>query len=163
MTLDVHDIPLGARVSFTGTERIADFARAVRAVEDALLEIQERKPSAFHSGGAAGIDTIAATTAAAWYPDAHHSLWLPGGFRHNGEALMMEVPFDSIVTVPGGPMPRNDALVANCDVLLAFPRSEREERRSGTWATIRRARAQGKLILLSPLSQVSVPPPRPLL
>ncbi len=35
---------------------------------------------------------------------------------------------------------RNQAMVNNCDMLLALPKGNREEQRSGTWMTIRMAR-----------------------
>jgi hypothetical protein len=55
--------------------------------------------------------------------------------------------------IPGGYMKRNDVLVAHADVLLAFPKTPQEELRSGTWATIRRARKAGVEVRLFPLSE----------
>lgn len=44
---------------------------------------------------------------------------------------------------PEAYLDRDHAMVDACDVLLAFPRSPREELRSGTWATVRYARKSG--------------------
>ena len=43
---------------------------------------------------------------------------------------------------------RNHAIVDETDVLLACPGGRREELRSGTWATVRFARKQGKRVIL---------------
>lgn len=54
-----------------------------------------------------------------------------------------------------GYMDRNDVLVNhpiyNCDILYGFPNQREEVLRSGTWATIRRARKTGKEVrIVSP-------------
>lgn len=43
---------------------------------------------------------------------------------------------------------RNSDIVRECDVLIAVPRSRDEILRSGTWATVRCARSEGKRIVL---------------
>ena len=48
-------------------------------------------------------------------------------------------------------MLRNDLTVSYTDVLLAVPATSVEERRSGTWATVRRARKAGCEIRFYPL------------
>jgi hypothetical protein len=45
---------------------------------------------------------------------------------------------------------RNHDIVDSCDVLVAAPRTDTELVRSGTWATIRYARKQGKLVSILP-------------
>jgi len=49
---------------------------------------------------------------------------------------------DTIELMPAGTsfMQRNDRIIELAHVLTAFPKTEREELRSGTWATIRRGR-----------------------
>lgn len=44
------------------------------------------------------------------------------------------------------PLERNQKIVDACDELIATPNTLQEELRSGTWATIRRARKAGKPI-----------------
>jgi hypothetical protein len=47
---------------------------------------------------------------------------------------------------------RNQVIVDQCDLLLATPKEFEEEVRSGTWATVRRARKAHKpLLVISPL------------
>jgi hypothetical protein len=43
---------------------------------------------------------------------------------------------------------RNRNIVDSSDILIAFPATETEELRSGTWATIRYARKQNKKIII---------------
>jgi hypothetical protein len=54
------------------------------------------------------------------------------------------------------PMPylrRNRMIVDSCDVLVAAPKSQHEQIRSGTWATIRYARAKVKpIVMLLPVA-----------
>lgn len=45
-------------------------------------------------------------------------------------------------------MVRNHAIVAESEVLIACPSTATEELRSGTWATVRRARKVGKRVFL---------------
>lgn len=46
---------------------------------------------------------------------------------------------------------RNEDIVRECDVLVAAPNELTEQRRSGTWATIRYARKAGKpVVILEP-------------
>lgn len=52
---------------------------------------------------------------------------------------------------PRLPLYRNEDIVAACDVLIAAPDTPGERTRSGTWATVRLARAgQKPLVLLLP-------------
>jgi hypothetical protein len=44
---------------------------------------------------------------------------------------------------PGPPLWRNGIIVSRSDVLVACPREAQEVTRSGTWATVRAARARG--------------------
>jgi predicted Rossmann fold nucleotide-binding protein DprA/Smf involved in DNA uptake len=46
------------------------------------------------------------------------------------------------------PLARNRRIVAECDLLIAAPRENLEEQRSGTWATIRYARQAGKPVVM---------------
>jgi hypothetical protein len=49
---------------------------------------------------------------------------------------------------PKPPLERNHSIVDSTDILIACPKSIKEELRSGTWATIRYARKKGKKILM---------------
>jgi hypothetical protein len=50
-------------------------------------------------------------------------------------------------------MARNDLMVADCTALIGFPYTLAEVHRSGTWATIRRARGAHRAIRLFPLRE----------
>lgn len=58
-------------------------------------------------------------------------------------------PKDSLVSLlPEKPfLERNHDIVDVCNLLIACPVSDKEERRSGTWATMRYARQRQKLVL----------------
>ena len=105
----------------------------------------------FHYGGAFGVDTWCASVATALYPEAAHILHVPLGCRWN-ERLERLYEFDEVIYVEGGYMKRNDSLVEAAGRLLAFPKTANEVLRSGTWATIRRARKAGVPVLMFPLS-----------
>lgn len=49
---------------------------------------------------------------------------------------------------PEHPLDRNKKIVDDGDMLIACPGEQFEERRSGTWATVRYARKQGKRIII---------------
>jgi hypothetical protein len=49
---------------------------------------------------------------------------------------------------PKPPLERNGDIVAECDFLIAAPAEDRDQVRSGTWATIREARRQGRPVVL---------------
>ena len=49
---------------------------------------------------------------------------------------------------PKPPMDRNTDIVLDGDCLIATPKEFEEVQRSGTWATVRRARRKGKLVYI---------------
>lgn len=53
-----------------------------------------------------------------------------------------DIPLDHarVNFAPMPPLTRNKIMAALCDILIATPREDTEVLRSGTWATIRRAR-----------------------
>lgn len=52
-------------------------------------------------------------------------------------------PFNGIIAEPIPALDRNDIIAGLADGLLAVPYSDTEDERSGTWATVRRARKRG--------------------
>jgi hypothetical protein len=107
-------------IGFTGTRegmsdcQIHQFERIVLALSYNLLE--------FHHGDAAGADRQARDL-------------ISGSFSR----------YIEIVAHPAGPDPlaRNREIVAESDILIAAPLTDKETIRSGTWATIRYARRAG--------------------
>lgn len=60
---------------------------------------------------------------------------------------------------PKPPLDRNRDIIAVSNILIATPKESREQRRSGTWATIRYAQAAGKTIyLISPNGDMQILP-----
>lgn len=57
-------------------------------------------------------------------------------------------PARDVVHPPRAPLTRNDDIVKVSAAMIGAPKSSREELRSGTWATVRRARAAGKPIAI---------------
>lgn len=56
--------------------------------------------------------------------------------------------FGDDVWVPRQYLDRNRDIARACDLLVACPRTGHEELRSGTWATVRYARAMGKPVII---------------
>lgn len=140
------------RYSVTGESDLSaysDVDRIKKMVEGYIRDLVPT-PTEFTTGAAYGIDSIAATVA---WTYLEHPIVLrvcePKGQRFNEGAREWGFVIEE---VEGGYMARNDRLVEHSDVLLAFPRSWREELRSGTWATVRRARKAGIEIRYFPLN-----------
>jgi hypothetical protein len=128
--------------AFTGPARTLSepeldvVVHAVKALED---------PTELRSGGAPGVDTAAAVAFFAFQKDARKVLVVPDEQPFNTKLLAL--PWDEVVRVraSGSPsnhyMARNEVLVGPPTThLLAFPETPHEVNRSGTWATVRRAR-----------------------
>jgi len=126
---------------------VTDLGR--RIVEEALRSIPS-VPEEFTTGGPYGVDTIAAEYGFQIYRHrcSIFRLCYPRGFAYNERTQDYA---NLIMAIDGGYLKRDDALVRYCNVLAAFPRTSNEERRSGTWATIRRARKAGRFIMVFPL------------
>jgi hypothetical protein len=61
----------------------------------------------------------------------------------------------SIVYQPRAPLERNSDIVNQVEMLFACPETKLEELRSGTWATVRRAKRKGiRVIFIYPSGQV---------
>lgn len=139
-----------ASVGFTGTSRALTveecaYVRAVVAGIDA---------DRYVTGGALGVDTVVHLVAAGLRPSAEHLVLVPDAPWSEDTAERATVE-----RVPGGKtagesyMLRNDAIVAAADLLVAFPETAAGSLRSGTWATVRRARRAGVPVLIFPLSE----------
>jgi len=84
----------------------------------------------FHHGGARGADTEADAAVKLIAPLAAVHVLRPKG--------------------RGDELARNRVIVSRVDVLIAAPLQDEEITRSGTWATIRYARAAGKPVIQLP-------------
>jgi hypothetical protein len=127
----------------------------VRVISQELNDATE-----FTSGAAPGVDTTFALTAWNLFPDAVHRLIVPAAPHNDALVDWAEEKGFEIVHAPrkaddaSSFMARNDMLVSGeyADVLVAFPFTEEEILRSGTWSTIRRARRLGKEVRLRALA-----------
>lgn len=111
-----------------------------------LLFMSKRLSSELHHGMCVGGDWIAACLAIEYgYVVVAH----PCDIR---TMQFLSTVDDSQQVLPEKPpLERNHDIVDACDLLIAASRSLQEEQRSGTWATVRYARKQGKpVIVLDP-------------
>lgn len=122
-------------LGFTGTRlgpRPAQTAAITRFVEG-------MKPVCFIHGGASGCDMLAHGIAErCWIPliEIH-----PSGDRSPAVWEGMGAHCTIYPALP--PLDRNKVIVRRVHGLLACPRTDMEETRSGTWSTVRYARAAG--------------------
>ena len=131
------------KIGFTGTRK--GMSEAQKDQCGMLLMAFERSTSIdvapeLHHGGAYGADLEAHQLAAL---DGYviHVHPCPGVVRDFGEET-------NIWHEVFPPLKRNRIIVSECDILIAAPFTDREELRSGTWATIRYAREAGKPVVM---------------
>lgn len=110
-------------VGFTGTRLGMTNSQQVQ-----FVIVMARLLGRFHHGGAREADTEAVSLLPRAYPSALE---------------IVEYPIDS-----RGPLARNRDIVAAVDILIAAPAENEEQLRSGTWATVRYARAAGKPVIM---------------
>lgn len=132
----------GAKVGFTGTRHgLAGLQReALRYI------VLSTAPREAHHGDCVGADAtfhalveLQRDDGVVWYPViAHPAPEGPWSAHTNADVRLEPLP----------PLERNRAIVEACDVLIACPLGDTEQRRSGTWATVRYARKQGKRIII---------------
>lgn len=153
------------KVGFTGTRKGMSKAQTAQLMD--MLRALERAtpvgaPREFHHGGADGADSEAdqlahfhgyvvhlhpcpgvcadaEPRAANGYGQVRRTAALERG-RFNGH----QVEWKEVLP----PLVRNRNIVAACDVLIAAPETDKEQQRSGTWATVRYARAAGKPVVM---------------
>lgn len=140
-------------LAFTGPVEITD--AEAHAVHEVLQRLEPA--DVYISGAAYGVDTAAALAAMELYPAAEHRVYVPAAW-HNAAAVeelrdrgATVVEVDRAHSTAASYMARNDLMVADCTALVGFPYTLTEELRSGTWATIRRARCASRGIRLFPL------------
>lgn len=140
------------RYSVTGlSSPLSSPQGTARRVRGAFADL-DPVPSEFTTGAAEGIDTLAAHIGLeVWgLQRTLHRVCIPAGVYYH--PCWEDPPsFYVVERVTGGYMKRNDRLVDHADVLLAFPRNRNEYLRSGTWATVRRARKRGIEVRIYPL------------
>lgn len=130
-------------VGFTGTR-----AGWIRRQGWAFKEfIESIHIEVFIHGGSIGSDTLAHNTFRSVYPLVPVHV-LPAD-RDKGSVVTMPVhPDRTIIYAESEPLYRNKMIVSVVDGLIAVPRLMSEEKRSGTWYTIRRARKKGVPVVI---------------
>lgn len=135
----------------TGTSRLrtpGEITRAYETVQSVIPHLRP-EPSTLYFGGAEGIDTIALHMAIRfWRPMCAMVGVFPRNKAFNEDCIDL---VDEIVWVDGGYLARDERLAEECEVMLTFPATGRELRRSGTWATTRYARNRGREVRVFPL------------
>lgn len=133
-------------VGFTGTRK-GMRTKQLRWLYSMLEMCLEDYPSdtdrlpAFHHGDCVGADCEAHAIAAAMGFFTHSHPPVVDNFRAFCKSDQIWKPLKY--------MDRNQNIVDACDILLAAPNSQEEsDPRSGTWATIRRARAADKKVVI---------------
>ncbi len=112
------------------------------------------------SGGARGIDTLWTLASFDVWPLARRVLVVPTGVGAHWNTNLTNFVDEIIEAKPGrhasqSMMNRNDQLLSSVgpvSILQAFPRSPTEALRSGTWATVRRARKLDIPVTIFPLT-----------
>jgi hypothetical protein len=106
----------------------------------------------FVSGCAYGADTVAMLEAWQFLNCPEYVLTIPVGKKYNaGLEYFGERNGWTLEYIKGGYMARNDRTIELATELHAFPATPDEILRSGTWATIRRAKRKGIPVCIHPL------------
>ena len=130
-------------LGFTGTRR------GMTPAQLATFRMEYAKRSIglsrFLHGGAAGADTEAHGVAVSFTRSSDIHIYPSDEER---AARWMTSWPQAIVSPPMPPLQRNRIIAQGCDQLIACPAEADEQLRSGTWATVRYARAAGKPITI---------------
>lgn len=156
-------------IIFSGVRQLAGLAQYPYVAE----VINGLRGSTFITGGAPGIDTIACVEAVRAFPKARHICVVPWKYALNDvHFAWCEQQGVEVLDMPEPPnrrqapaIFRNEYMIALGQkiaeeqkieaILVAFPGGRIEQQRSGTWTTIRRARAADMRIFLHPLSEAN--------
>lgn len=126
-------------VGFTGTQ-LGQTLEQHNTLKALLTPIARDFVSMFHSGDCVGADEQAHKVAKGLnFITVGHPPLYDGKRAHCKYDIERE---------PKAYMERNDEIVRECEWLIAAPKGFEEELRSGTWATIRRARKAGKKVTI---------------
>ena len=129
-------------IGFTGTRHLEEVpAERRQSLIDTLRPLAKRAEEVHH-GDCEGADTFAHFIAARETMVVIHP---PTNPKHRSFCAKEYDIEDSIIIElrPQHYLVRNHAIVDESDLLVALPKTLVEEKRSGTWATIRYARARG--------------------
>jgi hypothetical protein len=155
-------------VVFTGVSQLAGMGQ-YPYIEQVVGSLRAK---VFISGGAPGVDTCAAVEAKRQFPKARHIVVKPYGYKINDVhfAWCRQQKFE-VITLQKHPSREHPNLIRNQFMIdralalaadlkteaicVAFPGGAEEILRSGTWATVRRARAADMRVYLYPLTNAT--------
>jgi predicted Rossmann fold nucleotide-binding protein DprA/Smf involved in DNA uptake len=112
------------------------------AVKRLLAQLRVSGDDEFHYGACIGADSQAVLDAI----DAGYTI-LAYPANNVPQAKQGLIPQQAILFKPRAALTRNKRIVDNSDILIVAPQRVSEQLRSGTWATVRYARKQGKPII----------------
>jgi hypothetical protein len=127
------------KVGFTGSQRGASSAQ-LHTLQSLLLT--NMPVDEFHHGCCVGADTQANYVA---HAVGTHVVYHPPLIAEKASDLR-DFPGDHLPPKPY--IERNHDIVDATDMLIACPAGDEEQVRSGTWATVRYARKQGKRVIV---------------
>ena len=130
------------KIGFTGTQAGMSGRQAVGLAT--LLYRVLTNGEEFHHGMCKGADANAHFIATAVYKVIGHPPIKTDKMMDTDDSMV----WFHEKRVPKDYLDRDQDIVDECDVLIATPRTREEELRSGTWATIRRARKAGKPVFI---------------
>lgn len=160
-------------ISFTGSSK--RLSRTERGIVRSTVESLAGPVEVFFSGAGRGVDIESAGSAIEVFPESKHVILIPTWAptrtapprtcKHDraGIAALSKLAAELGVFMewrwcePGigdeatGLLRRDDFLAVNCTHMVGWPETLRELQRSGTWATIRRARRLNRQIKIVPL------------
>lgn len=134
-------------IGFTGSRDLTEAEKI--GMERILYRLH---PDTVITGACVGVDEFVATWFASHEPGVRQLIYVPGNRSRVNMRVIEDLSKFSQVEVSYMPrsssyLDRNLAIIASCDFLLGFPRhveSHALSQRSGTWQTIRKARALSK-------------------
>lgn len=135
-------------VGFTGTQHgCTEEQRRKLAHIFSELALAGHLNTTLHHGDCIGADKEAHTVAyyLGWKIEVHPPL--KDDKRAHVEKTRLWSP-SMVMHEPVEYMERNEDIVATCEVIVACPKTHAIVQRSGTWATVRRARAAKKRVVI---------------
>jgi len=126
------------KIGFTGTQK----GMSENQISQFIKEMSNHYSYEFHHGDCIGSDRDAHNIASSLMNVEKIVIHPPDNSSKRayckGDEIKPEKPY----------LERNKDIVDEIDLLIACPKSNKEELRSGTWATIRYAKEQGKKIII---------------
>ncbi len=122
------------KIGFTGTQIGMSDNQKLQFV----LDLKELNPAEFHHGDCIGADAEAHDIVREFFPNCVIIGHPP--INRSKRAFKK----CDILRGPGEYIDRNHNIVNETDVIFATPKTDMEELRSGTWATVRYSKKSGK-------------------